>query len=42
MSISNINGRKKNHFSAKDKLLFNKFANILESFTIHKKTFAEL
>lgn len=43
MSISNLQGRKKNiHFSAKDKLLFNKFSNILESFTAHKKTFADL
>jgi len=36
-------GRRKNHhFSAKDKLLFNKFSHILESFASHKKTFEEL
>lgn len=38
-----LHGKKRNHyFSTKDKLLFTKFANILESFKDNKKTFKDL
>lgn len=43
MSVSHLHNKRRNqHYSAKDKLLFNKFANILESFAVHKRVFGEL
>jgi hypothetical protein len=43
MSASHLQGHKKTrHFSAKDKLLFNKFSNILDGFAANKKTFSDL
>lgn len=43
MSVSHLHNKRRNqHYSAKDKLLFNKFANILESFAVHKRLFGEL